>query len=386
MTAGALDGLRVVDLTRYIPGPYCTMLLADLGADVVKLEEPPVGDPTRLLPAGAGEESAAHAALNRNKRSLLVDLRSEKGAQVARRLAAGADVLVEGFRPGVLARRGLGAEALCAENPRLVYCSLTGFGSDGPLAGRAGHDVTYLARAGFLAGTHDQEGQPVLPATPIADMSGALLGFGAILAALQARERTGRGQVVEASLFAGALSFMSVPIARTLAGGQGMRELSGAYPGYRTYRCRDGRYLAVGALEPKFWEALCRALGLTEHLGRQWAEGERGRDTIAAFARAFSARDRDDWVDALAGTDACVEPVLDEAEAAAQEQAASLLGDQPAGDRSLRTVGCPLRLRGTPASRRRPAPGLGEHTDEVLGELGYGGDDVAALRREGVVA
>ena len=188
---GALSGLRVVDLTRHIPGPYCTMLLGDLGADVIKIEEPPMGDPTRGVPPAAGGESAVLGALNRNKRSLAVDLRNEEDAALVRRLAARADVFVESSRPGVLARRGLGPVELREANPRLVYCSLSGYGQGGPLASRAGHDIDYLALGGFL-GTNRSADGPVLPATQVADMTGGLVATVAVLAALQARERTGR--------------------------------------------------------------------------------------------------------------------------------------------------------------------------------------------------
>ncbi len=182
--SAALAGLRVLDLTRYIPGPYCTMLLGDLGADVIKVEEPPVGDATRAVPPAVGEDSAVHAALNRNKRSVVVDIRREAGSAVVRRLAAKADVLVEAFRPGALARRGLGAEDLRRENPRLVCCSLTGYGQDGPMAARAGHDVDYIALGGLLGATRDAEGRPILPPTQLADMTGGLLATIGILAAL----------------------------------------------------------------------------------------------------------------------------------------------------------------------------------------------------------
>lgn len=384
---GALSGLRVVDLTRYIPGPYCTMLLGDLGADVVKVEEPPLGDPTRVVPPAAGEDSAVHAALNRNKRSLLVDLRQAPGAEVVKRLAQGADVFVEGFRPGVLAKRGLGAEALLAANPRLVYCSLTGYGQEGPLAARAGHDINYLARSGFLGSNLDGEGRPVLPWTQVADMAGGFAAVMGILAALVARERSGRGQWVDASMFEAALALMTVPLTRLAAGMPGAGELSGTQASYHVYRCRDGRYVAVGALEPKFWEGLCGALGLPDKIKRQWEGSEAGRrDTIAAVGQAFAAQDREHWVKELAEQDVCVEPVLDGAEALAQAQAARALLYQPNGVEPLRTLAPPLRLSKTPVSLRRPAPGLGEHSDEVLGQAGYEPREIEALRSAGVVA
>jgi len=384
--SGALDGVRVLDMTRYLPGPYCTMLLGDLGADVVKVEEPPLGDPTRGIPPELADQSAVHAALNRNKRSILVDVRSGEGAAVVKALARRSDVLVETHRPGVLARRGLGAEALLAENPRLVYCSLSGYGQTGPHAGAAGHDIDYLALGGFLAANAGADGTPVLPQPHVGDMTAALTALIGILAALQARERTGRGQVVDASVFDAVLSLMAIPLARHSAGARGPSELSGSHACYNVYRCGDGRFLAVGALEPKFWESLCRALGHEDAIERQWTGAEDQRELIERLARTFATRDRDDWLRALRPIDACVEPVLGLEEAASQEQAWPSLWNQPVAAESLRSVGTPFRLSATPAGLRRPAPGPGQHTDEVLGEIGYAAAEIARLRDEGAVA
>ena len=384
MSGGALDGVRVLDFTRYIPGPYATMLLGDLGADVVKVEEPGAGDPTRALPPAVGGDSAVHAALNRNKRSVALDIRSEAGAAIVRRLAAHADVLVEAFRPGVLDRRGLGADALRAGNPRLVYCSITGYGRSGAQSQRAGHDVNYIALSGLLAANRDAEGRSVLPGTQLADVTGGLLAVIGVLAALRARERTGRGQVVEVTLRDGALALMTLPMTRALAGGPGMDELSGAYACYRVYRCRDGRDLAVGALEPKFWERLCRVLALDDLVGRQWAGGARAQEAIAAFSRVFATRDRDEWVRLLADEDVCVEPVLDAREAA--EAAPHSLADVRVSGGTLRTVASPVRLTATPPRYRREPPAAGQHTHEVLAEAGYTPREIEAMRGDGVVA
>ena len=382
----ALLGLRVVDLTRHAPGPYCTMLLGELGADVVKVEEPPIGDPARAIPPAAGETSAVFAALNRNKRSILVDLRSDEGAGLVRRLASAADVFVEGLRPGTLARRGLGPDALRGENPRLVYCSMSGYGATGPLADRAGHDIDYRARAGLLSATRDAAGDPVVGRAPLADMAGALVGTVGILAALQARERTGEGQTVDVSLLESALALQSVPASRGLAEAGAWDELDGGWPSYGVYRCRDGRHLAVGALEPKFWESLCDALGLGELKRRQW-DGARRSEVRGALARAFAERDRDSWVERLAGADACVEPVLELDEALAQPQvvARRAVVEEDASGARVRQLASPVRLGTTPVRTRRRAPLPGEHTDEVLREAGLAGAEIARLRTDGVV-
>lgn len=381
MSAGALAGLRVVDLTRYIPGPYATLLLADLGADVVKIEDGPFGDPTRLIPPAVGGDAAVHGALNRNKRSVQVDWRTPAGAGVVRRLAARADVLVESFRPGVLSRRGLGASDLCAANPRLVYCSVTGFGASDT---RAGHDITYAALAGFLGGNRDAQGQPVLPAAQVADFAGAQNAVIGILAALQARERTGRGQAVTVSLADSALALQTVRVARELAGGAGPTELEGTHACYNVYRCRDGAYLAVGALEPKFWEALVVHLGRPDLASRQWETGPARLRTLEDLRALFLSRDSASWLAELAHLDACVEPVLDPLPAALRTADATM--EQPSGDARLRTLANPLRLSETPASVRAPAPRLGEHTAAVLAELGYAAEEIAALRGEGAPA
>ena len=267
---GALAGLRVLDLSRLLPGGFCSLLLADMGADVVKVEDTAAGDYLRWAePRHEGADPTAGGAmflaLNRGKRSLRIDLKTPQGVDVLLRLARDADVLLESFRPGVLDRLGAGHARLREENPRLVVCAITGYGQDGPFAGRAGHDIDYLARAGLLGLTGAADGPPVQAAGQIADVGGgALMAAFGILAALRERDRSGEGQVVDVSMTDGALSWLAMDAARVLAGAappaRGRQELAGGLLCYRPYRCADG-WVALGALEPKFWRAWCEGVG-----------------------------------------------------------------------------------------------------------------------------
>lgn len=387
-----LDGIRVLDLSRLLPGPFCAQLLGDYGADVVKVEDTGLGDFMRALPPFVGTESAGFLAVNRNKRCVAVDLKTEGGREVLRRLARRADVLLEGFRPGVMDRLGLGWEALRRENPRLVYCALTGYGQDGPYRDRAGHDLNYLGYAGILAITGAADGPPVPPAVQVADMTGALYAAIGILLALRARELTGAGQLVDVSMLDGVLSLLSIHAGAALAGEpprRGAGWLSGARPGYGVYETKDGRFLAVGTVEPKFWEAFARAAGHEEWAARQLVEGEeaaRLRDEVAAVVRG---RTLAEWTEVFAGVEACVSPVLEVEEALENEQvlARGMRRAMPHPTLGMIHELAPaVRLSGTPGELRRAPPGKGEHTDEVLLEAGYSAAEIAALRAAGAVA
>jgi crotonobetainyl-CoA:carnitine CoA-transferase CaiB-like acyl-CoA transferase len=393
-----LEGLRVLDLTRLLPGGYCSLVLADFGADVIKVEDTGMGDYIRWSPpyyegADQSARSALFLALNRGKRSIRVDLKNERGKEVLLALVRDADVLLESFRPGVLDRLGVGYERLRAENPGLVYCAITGYGQDGPSRGRSGHDMNYLGLGGLLGLTGEPDGPPVQAAGQIADVGGgALMALVGVLIALRERERSGEGQLVDCSMFDGALSWLSLVAAETLATGnvprRGRLPLAGGIICYRPYRCADG-YVTLGALEPKFWAEFCRGVGREDLL--EHAFDPPGSDAHEAVCEVFAARTREQWQAFASEHDCCLEPVLDLDEAlgselvAAREMVVELA--QPGAERAVRLLGAPFKLSRTPADpARAPGPALGEHTDEVLAGAGYRGEQIAALHESGAVA
>jgi crotonobetainyl-CoA:carnitine CoA-transferase CaiB-like acyl-CoA transferase len=397
MTA-ALDGLTVLDLSRLLPGGFCSLLLADFGADVIKVEDTGMGDYIRWSPPyyeGAEEtaRSAPFLALNRGKRSIRVDLKSEQGKEVLRRLVRDADVLIESFRPGVLDRLGVGYERLREENPGLVYCAITGYGQDGPARERAGHDMNYLGLNGILGLSGEGDGPPVQAGAQIADLGGgALMGAIGILLALREREDSGRGQLVDCSMLDGSLSWLAMVAAAAFASGRGDRRgenvLSGSVVCYRPYRCADG-YVTLGALEQKFWAAFCRGVGREDLLDSAFERP--GSDAHHQLEEIFAAHTREEWRDFASEHDCCLEPVLELDEALQSElvRAREMVVElaQPGADRPVKLLGTPIKLGRTPADpTRAPGPGLGEHTEAVLAAAGFSAEEIAALLRSGAVA
>jgi alpha-methylacyl-CoA racemase len=380
MMRPALDDVRIVELAAIGPAPYGVMLLADLGAEVIRVD--------RVAAAqGRPGAEASMVGLSRNRRSIAVDLKQPEGIEVVRRLSRSADVVVEGFRPGVAERLGLGPEVLRADHPGLIYARVTGWGQDGPLAERAGHDLDYAAVAGALHGIGDADRPPPPPINYLADFAGggAFLAIG-VLAALVERHHSGEGQVLDVAMVDGAASLTAFLHGLRQLGAwsreRGSNLLDGASPFYRTYRCADGGFLAVAALEPQFHATLCRALGFDP---ADWPQHEPTRwpEQAAALAELFATRDRDAWVALLGDDDTCVAPVLDLDEAPehphnrARDTFVEAFG-------TLQPAPAP-RLSRTPGTIHRPPPGFGEHTDEVLGALGYEPEVLTRLREAGTI-
>jgi alpha-methylacyl-CoA racemase len=394
--SGALEGVRVLDLSRLLPGGFCSLLLADFGAEVLKVEDTGMGDYVRWSPpyhegAEDSAKSALFLALNRGKRSIRVNLKEVGGREILLKLAREHDVLLESFRPGVMDRLGVGYERLRQENPGLVYCAITGYGQDGPYTGRSGHDMNYLGLNGLLGLTGDAGGPPVQSAGQIADLGGgALMGAFGILAALREREHSGEGQFVDVSMFDGSLSWLALVAARYLCDGvvpkRGEGELSGGLVCYRPYACKDG-WVTLGALEPKFWQEWCRGVGREDLVDKQFERP--GSEAHAEVERVFLERTRAEWHEFAERHDCCLEPVLDLDEALGSElvRAREMVVEveQPGAD-GLRLLGVPVKLSRTPGAPAGPGPALGEHTREVLAGLGYGAEQIDALDESGVVA
>jgi crotonobetainyl-CoA:carnitine CoA-transferase CaiB-like acyl-CoA transferase len=399
MSTGALADVRVLDLTRLLPGGFCSLLMADLGADVVKVEDTGMGDYVRWAPPyygsdeqqGLGTRSALYLALNRGKRSIRVDLKSEGGRDALLRLAPEFDVVLESYRPGVLDRLGCGYDVLREANPRLVLCAITGYGQTGPKAQAAGHDMNYLGLTGLLGLTGEPGGRPIQSAGQIADIGGgALMAAFGVMAALRERERTGEGQFVDISMTDGALSWLAMVAGAHLCDGQvperGRGQLTGGFLCYLPYEAADG-WVTCGALEPKFWRNFCEGVGREDLVESQFQAPE--SDAWHEVAEIFRSRTREEWRAFNDEHDAMIEPVLELDEALdselvrAREMVVEV--DQPELG-PVRLLGAPVKLSRTPADPTRPAPALGEHTEEVLREAGFADDELAALLESGAVA
>jgi len=380
-----LDGVRVLDLSRLLPGPFCTLLLADLGAEVIKIEDTAGGDTIRGMAPFIGGQGAYFLALNPGKKSLALNLKADGGREAFLRLAATAGVIVEGFRPGTVDRLGIGFEAVKAFRPGIVYCSISAYGQDGPFRDRAGHDLNSIARSGILGLTGGDGGVPPIPPVQIADLSAGMYAAVAILAALRRSEFSGEGRYIDISMMDSAMSWLIMTAAEFAAGDRGRRgklHLTGKYPCYNVYRTKDGREVTLAALEPKFWAEFLKATGRTDLAGLQYSEDPKAFDEIGAL---FAGRTFEEW-EALAKIgDFCCDPVLsmDEAMLDAQVRHRGLIRLTKVGEETNIELGNPLRrLEGI---KPGPAPAPGEHTWALLRELGYSDEDLAALAASGAI-
>lgn len=396
----ALESYKILDLSHVGPGAFCTMLLADLGAEVIKIEAvaETSGRRTGTSPRGEkGMRLAAYDALNRNKKSVALNLRSEEGRKVFYRLARTADVIVEGFRPGVSKRLAIDYGAMSKINPRIVYCSLSGYGNDGPYSNLPGHDINYISMAGALDLIGTADGPPVIPINLLADYAGGSLhGVIGIMAALLAREKTGKGQYVDVAYLDSALSLLTRLTCDYFSQGaiprRGETALVGAYPYYGVYQTKDGKYISIGCIEPWFWENLCRALGKEEYIPYHFAwehrlhkpEGDKWGEISSFLKQVFLTRTSKEWFDFLAKNEVPAAEVytLDEVFRDPQvlHRKMVLEIEHPTLGK-VKQVGIAIKLSDTPGAVRTLAPLYGQHTEEILLSSGYKQTDIAALRQ-----
>ena len=392
---GALDGIKVIDLSRMAPGPFCTMALGDLGADVIRVEEPGGGRMVRERAGDTNEANlrrrAAFNALNRNKRSIALNLKHPDAQEVLHRLVGDADVFVEGFRPGVVSRLGCDYETLIEVNSRLVYCSLSGYGQDGPYSSLVGHDINYISVGGALGVIGTADGPPVIPYNIIADYAGG--GFHAamaILAALMARQHTGKGQYVDIAMSDGVAYMLASLFSEYFATGtiptRGKMSLNGGAPYYNVYRCRDGKYISVGCIEPWFWSTLCRTLGREDLIEGQF-DTDRSRFVKSELESVFYEKDQDEWWDLLSGVDniaVAKVSLLDEVITDAQNLHRQMVVHAGEVDGTpVRQVGIGPKLSETPGSIRSLGATVGQHTKDILGDLGYSPEQIARMKDSG---
>ncbi len=382
----ALEGVRVLDLSWLLPGPFCTLFLADFGAEVIKVEEPKMGDYIRWFPPFMGKMSARHLLINRNKKSITLNLKAAKGKEVFLKLASQSDIIIEGFRPGVMKRLGLDYETLQGINPKIIYCSLSGYGQDGPYKNLVGHDINYIGIAGILDITGKKGEPPTVPGILAGDIGGGMMALIGILLALEARNRTGRGQFVDISMLDGLIPWLYHIAGDYFATNQcpsrGDSRVTGGYACYTVYPTKDGKYVTVGALEEKFWKNFCQALGREDLIPEQFVP-ERQEELKQIFTQIFLTKKRDEWVEKFKDIEICFGPVNTLAEAFHDPQVLHrqmVLESLNTQRSEITQIGIPIKLSETPGGTRRPAPELGEDNEDILKNLGYSGKEIEEMR------
>ncbi len=392
MSFDALSGIRVLDLSRLLPGPYCSMMLGDLGAEIIKVEEPGRGDYIRYYLPKLKAESAFFLALNRNKRSMTLNLKSERGKKIFIDLVKNVDVVLESFRPGVMEKLGIGYKKLQKSNPKIIVCSISGYGQDGPYAEKAGHDINYLSIAGITGLTKTKDGKPVIPGIQIADIGGGMMAAYCILAAIIDREKTGKGQYIDISMTDAAMTWSTMYLGKYFADGKipkpSSELLTGQFACYNIYKTKDGGYMSLGALEPQFWSAFCKAIGMEDMIPRQMDEGEKAEKLISEVKKVFLEHTKDEWIELLKDVDCCCEPVnsFDEMLSDPQIIHRKMICEiEHPKEGTIRQINFPGKFSATPARVRLSPPALGQHTEEILKKLGETNKEIVNLRKEKVI-
>ena len=388
----ALEGIKILDLSRLLPFNYCTLMLADLGAEVLKIEEPKIGDYMRWLPPKLKKENAIFLMANRNKKSMTLNLREEKAKEILRQLVKEYDVLFESFRPGVMKKLGVSYENLKEVNPRLIFCSSTGYGQDGPYSNRPGHDMNYIGVAGILEATGRHTGAPVIPGIPVADMSVGIFSAFSILAAIISRQNSGKGQYLDISMTDCMVSYNMVNIASYIASqqpqGTEILGIAGETPCYNVFKTKDGKFISLGNIEDKFWINLLKLIGREDLAEYQFATGEKQEKAMDELKQVFLTRTRREWLDLLEGKDTCYAPVNDIEDLMADphvKHREMLLKMEHPVEGKIVTVGFPFKFSETPAKIRTPSPALGQHTEEILKTLGYNSQNIKKMKEKGVI-
>jgi crotonobetainyl-CoA:carnitine CoA-transferase CaiB-like acyl-CoA transferase len=383
-----LKGFRLLDLSRLLPGPYCSLLLADLGMEVLKVEDPEGGDYLRIMGRMGKRENAFFLSLNRNKKSITLNLKTKEGKEIFYKLIEMYDIVLEGFRPGVMDRLGIGFKELRKRNPRVIFCSLSGYGQDGPYRERSGHDINYIGLAGILELTGARKGAPIIPGVQMADIGGGgMMSAIAILAAIIHREKTGEGQLLDISMLDGIISWLSIYAGKYFIDQElpmrGEMLLNGGYACYQVYPTKDEKHMSLGALEPQFWKNFCEAIERRDIIFKQFIEGEEQFRIIEEIQGLFKKKTQKEWVHFFKNVDACCEPILTLEEVfrhpqVLHRQMIKEIEDPVEG--KIRQVGNPIKSSQFSFEVHTPPPQEGENTMEILKAIGYSEEEIKHLK------
>ena len=390
-TQSPLSGIKILDLSRLLPGPLATQMLADMGAEIIKIEDINSPDYIRFFPPFVGDDSALYLSLNRNKRSIALNLKSQEGKEVFFALVKSADVVVEQFRPGVLDKMGMGYLQAKAINPKISYVSITGFGQTGPYAQKAGHDLNYIAMSGLLANIGTKE-RPVIPGVQIADVSGSYAAVNGCLAALLQRTKTGEGQHVDISMTDSAMPFATLIHAAAWADGRNIErenfQLSGELVNYNVYETADKKFVALGALEPKFWITFCDAVNKPEWKNSTFAPSDEIQKLKEEVSSLFKSKTRVEWEQFSEQHDVCLSPVLENSELTQNENLVhrKMVLITEVGTKGLNTIGAAIKFSEAQNQTEKPAPKLGADTTRILSEIGFSAEEINSFRVNGFIA